>query len=245
MQNEALECLSVITSLNSPNITEYCLLMNISVTDFQLLYSYIKDVVNRESQQTNVDLGVISEKVIEPNRRTVFQMIHSFLVEKDYFGILELKYQLTQNSNLLVLLQYKKQLQEKLPLSIKVHDIKNRRGDGTTYEQEIRDRLITEDYQVASNVFLSNISKPFEIDHIAFQNDKMILVSCKDRSNISYEPDLPHLIKEAANLLEFRKNLLNADKAILYVKVNKSFLESQQSLFGVTSWVDNVEIHIE
>ncbi|MGC9778107.1 MAG: hypothetical protein HZR80_02575 [Candidatus Heimdallarchaeota archaeon] len=246
LKKEAYNLLANSNVSRNSLISRYCLLMGITITDFWLLYNHHEKLVNKNQKLNQNDLGILQDAIDEPLTLSIFDILHNLLVEENYFALLSLKSKLPQNYDLKILIRNQQLILEKFPACVKIHDIKKRKkGKGITYEREIRDRLIENGYQVASNVILSNLSKPFEVDHIAFKDNKITLVSCKDRSNISYEPELPHLIKEAANTLEFRKNLLNADKAVLYVKVNKTFRENQQNLFGEIPWVENVEIRID
>ncbi len=246
LQKEAYQLLANSKLSENKIIPIYCLLMGITLTDFWLLYRYFRESINNCQMQNQSDFGILQDVEKKSPNLAIFDYLHNLLVEKGYFALLALKSKLPQNEDLHILLQNQDLILERFPACIKIRDIwKRKRGKGTAYEHEIRKKLIKNGYQVASNVMLSNLSKPFEVDHLAFKNNAITLVSCKDRRNISYEPDLPHLIREAANVLEFRKNLLNIDTAILYVKVNPNFFHNQQLLFGQKPWVKNVEIIIE
>ncbi|MHA1640779.1 MAG: hypothetical protein ACTSXA_08760 [Candidatus Heimdallarchaeota archaeon] len=243
------EALNQITHRSLPNSTQnvahYALLMGLTITDFWRLYTHFKHQRKQDTQKVSIKLGSFPRKAstLHP---AIIQVLHAFLVERDYFGLLELEYQRTNNASISVLLQHKHLLLTCLPASLKIHGIRKReKGLGVSYEQAIYSRLIAQGYQVASNILCTHLTKPFEIDHLAFKENKMIIVSCKDRSTISHESDLQQLIQEAANMIEYRKNLLGAEKGILYVKVAPQFHKRQQTLFGTSPWVKDVEIIID
>ncbi|MBN1330504.1 MAG: hypothetical protein JXA54_13600 [Candidatus Heimdallarchaeota archaeon] len=251
--NEQLHSEALLLLLHSSknalteNIARYSLLMNISITDFWLLYDHFKGAVEEPHEEDEEDtVGILASPSMTPLIPSIVQTLHDFLTTKASFGLLELKFQKNHNQNMAVLLQHQQILQARLPPCVKVHDVKKRKkGQGFAYEQDIRERLLSLGFQVASNVIFLHMSKSFEVDHLAFKAGELVLISCKDRSDISYEPDLPHLIKEAANSLEFRKTLLRADKALLYIKVNPQYCTHQQTLFGTTPWVEDITIVIE
>ena len=68
----------------------------------------------------------------------------------------------------------------------------------------------------------------------------MILVSCRDASTVNCLMSFRLDIKQKAYKLEYRRFLLNADYAKLYLKVTSAVYEKVKDFEG--KWVESVEI---
>ena len=87
-------------------------------------------------------------------------------------------------------------------------------------------------------------NKLFEIDLLTFFEEKIELVSCKDRSDFQYLPNLYNKIRTAANQLESRRHNLRAHQATLFVKVQPTFYQIIKEKFE-GRWVTHVNIIIK
>ncbi|MBD3190452.1 MAG: hypothetical protein GF308_07400 [Candidatus Heimdallarchaeota archaeon] len=103
--------------------------------------------------------------------------------------------------------------------------------------------LEQEGYQVASNVMFRQVGKFFEIDHLAFKDEEVLMISCKDRSNYQYLPSTYRKIRGAANHLEFRQQLLKISKGRLFIKVKTMYYKTLKERYeGI--WTPNTRIII-
>jgi len=111
---------------------------------------------------------------------------------------------------------------------------------GCEFEREVFELLINEGYSVASNLVISHYNRRMEIDMMAFNNDQLIAISCRNALDVNCLMSFRLDIKHKANKIEHRMRLLNADSARLYIKVTKENYNRLVDFEG--TWIKSVEI---
>jgi len=111
---------------------------------------------------------------------------------------------------------------------------------GSDFEHEVGQILLVKGFETINNVFFKYFDRRMEIDHLCFKNNEMFLVSCRDASDVNCLMSFRLDIKQKACKLEYRRFLLNADYAKLYIKVTSAVYDKVKDFQG--EWVDSVEI---
>ncbi len=143
-----------------------------------------------------------------------------------------------------ILQKYKDLLAEKIPPEIQIKGQRASTGKGAKFEEKIKDELEKEGYDVVSNVMFSYFERIMEIDLLAFKDQEMKVVSCKDKSSSTNPWSVNTDVKNAANRIEFRLDLLNADKAEFYVNINSEIIDYIEEKYQNKKWTDNVNIFV-
>ncbi|MHA1354428.1 MAG: hypothetical protein ACTSR1_04555, partial [Candidatus Heimdallarchaeota archaeon] len=213
-------------------IKQYCFLMNIPIADFHMLYNK-KAKQNEES--ISIELAMKRRKTSQ--RAIIFEMkslqdLHSDLIFNNSRTILEEKSKRKTNVDYSVLLENFNTLLTTLPPSCRVIDFKYfKREQGADFERNTKHLLEEKGFKVISNVLFSYYGKHFEIDLIAFKDESVQLISCKDRSNFCYLPNLYSKIIFAYGQLYLNQKTLNNAKGKLHVRVKEEFLFTLKKKF--------------
>ncbi|MCE7744327.1 MAG: hypothetical protein GPJ52_04240 [Candidatus Heimdallarchaeota archaeon] len=213
-------------------IEQYCFLMNIPIADFYLLYN--KNVKQNEGK-TSIELAMkrrkISSKAIILDMKPL-QNLHSDLIRNNSRTILEEKSKHKATVDYYVLLKNFTTLLTTLPPSCRVIGFKYfRREQGAVFERNTRNLLEDMGFEVVSNLLFSYYGKHFEIDHLAFKDKTIQLISCKDRSSFRYLPNLYSKIIFAFGQLYLNQKTLYNAKGKLHIRVKKEFLFTLKKKF--------------
>ena len=111
---------------------------------------------------------------------------------------------------------------------------------GGDFENEIQLIFEKEGYDVVSNLLISYYNRKMEIDLVCFKNNEITLISCRNATNVKCLMSLKLDLKQKACKIEYRKFLLNADEAKLYVKVTPEIFQNVRDFEGL--WIENIEI---
>ena len=145
---------------------------------------------------------------------------------------------MTQNA---VLMKNKELIINKLPQDYRfIAEFTIANEDGEGFEREIQQFLEKEGYEVVSNYLIGYYKRKMEIDLIGFRKRELILASCRNASSVNCHISLKLDIKQKACKIEYRKFLLNADRAKLYIKVRPKIYQKVKELEGF--WAENVEV---
>jgi len=213
-------------------IEQYCFLMNIPIADFHVLYN--KNVKQNEGN-TSIELAMKRRKT--SSKAIIFEMkplqnLHSDLIRNNSRTILEEKCKRKANVDYSVLLKNFTTLLTTLPPSCRVIGFKYlRREQGAVFERNTRNLLEDMGFEVISNVLFSYYGKHFEIDHLAFKDKTIQLISCKDRSSFRYLPNLYSKIIFAFGQLYLNQKTLYNAKGKLHIRVKKEFLFTLKKKF--------------
>ena len=139
-----------------------------------------------------------------------------------------------------VFTQCKSLLLERLPKNIQLISLLGINHAGSSFEQEIRQLMEAKGYDVITNVLFGYFGRKMEIDILGVKNDRITIVSCRDASSVKCLMSFRLDLKQKSCKLEYRRTLLNADFACLYVKVTPEVFQKVKEYEG--KWVDNVEI---
>ncbi len=142
----------------------------------------------------------------------------------------------TQN----VLEKNEKQLFNKVPNNFEFYTTMNINNSGREFEQEVQELLESDGFNVSSNLIIRYYKRRMEIDMLAFKDDRMMVVSCRNALNVNCIMSFRLDIKLKAYKIEQRMRLLNANSARLYIKVTNENYTKLVEFEG--KWVDNVEI---
>jgi len=143
-----------------------------------------------------------------------------------------------------VILKYKIKLSEIINHKAKIIALKKQTGIGSVFEKCIARKYEESGYEVVNNLIIQLYNRKMEIDVLAMNNNNVILISCKNMSQVKKIDYLTQRIKESANLIEHRANLLGIDSARVHVKVNSSVFPKIKEKFN-GSWSSKLLISIE
>ncbi|MCE7744827.1 MAG: hypothetical protein GPJ52_06795 [Candidatus Heimdallarchaeota archaeon] len=135
-------------------------------------------------------------------------------------------------------------ISERLSPEVEIIGQRAIRESGVKFELEVKEILEEEGFTVIPNVVVSYSGRRMEIDLIAVKDGEIEVVSCKDRSGSTNSWSVSTDIKNAANRIEFAKDLLSADRGTQYTKVNPKISERVQDRFHNKPWAENVNIKI-
>lgn len=135
-------------------------------------------------------------------------------------------------------------ISDRLPPEVEIVGQRAIRETGVKFENEVKEKLEEKGFTVVPNVVVSYYGRQMEIDLIVVKDGEIEVVSCKDRSGSKNSWSVSTDIKNAANRIEFGKNLMNADRGTLYTKVNPKISERIQEKFHDKPWAENVNIEI-
>ncbi len=113
-------------------------------------------------------------------------------------------------------------------------------NSGAEFEQEVYQILSNEGFEVAPNLVISYYNRRMEIDLIAFRDEELVVISCRNALNVTCHKSFRIDIKQKVCKIEYRKFLLNADTAKLYLKVTPETYLQVKEFEG--TWIDSVEI---
>jgi len=136
-------------------------------------------------------------------------------------------------------------IESKLPKGIKIAGCRKYNSEGAEFEKEIREQLRTEGYKIKSNLRFSYFSRIMEIDHIGLKNEELTIISCKDKASTNNVWTISDAINESANLIEYKKDILKADNAILCIKVSSTNYKYISKKYDGKIWAKNVNIRIK
>ncbi|MFW9924338.1 MAG: hypothetical protein ACFFDW_13735 [Candidatus Thorarchaeota archaeon] len=111
---------------------------------------------------------------------------------------------------------------------------------GGKFEEEVKQLLQKEGFDVVSNLVICYYNRRMEIDLMGFKNDQLLVASCRRALDVHCLKSFRLDIRQKAHQIEHRKLLLNADSARLYIKLKKGDFERLKDYSG--TWVDGVEI---
>ncbi|HUT82596.1 MAG TPA: hypothetical protein VMZ29_15475 [Candidatus Bathyarchaeia archaeon] len=94
---------------------------------------------------------------------------------------------------------------------------------GSHFERYIENLLIKENFQVSSNILVRCCGKEFELDHLATKNNKLEIISCKDRTNWK-SSSIDEEMKKYLIKLNFRRKIFGIDKGRLFIKTNNKLI---------------------
>ena len=134
----------------------------------------------------------------------------------------------------------KKLILEKLPRNFRLISLLGINHAGSTFEHEVHQLMESQGYNVVMNVLLGYFGRKMEVDLLGVKNDDIVIVSCRDASSVKCLMSFRLDLKQKACRLEYRRTLLNADSAYLYVKVTQEVYQKVKEFEG--KWVDKVEI---
>ncbi len=136
-------------------------------------------------------------------------------------------------------------LEKVLPENIEVIGSRSYEGVGKEFESEVKEELLKEGIQIFENQKISYFDRSMELDFITINNDdEMTVIECIDKSSTNERYDVIDAINEVANELEFRVDILDADKGELYVKVDLEHFENLANRFDEKNWSDKIIIRI-
>ena len=138
-----------------------------------------------------------------------------------------------------ILLKYKQLLLRKIPQDFRVKSI-SFNHIVVDFEREVDDLLVTKGFDIASNILFHYYNRKMEIGHLCFKDEKLTIVSCRKATSGRCFMSLKLDIKQKVCKLEYRKTLLNADNAILYLKVSPKAYHKVKDFKGI--WVEGIEI---
>ena len=143
-----------------------------------------------------------------------------------------------------VLSKHKKILSKTITEEAKV--IGNRRysGKGMLYEKCIAKKYKLAGYDVVTNLLVQLYKRKMELDLLAIREKEVVLVSCKDMSSVLNLDYLTTRIREAANLIEHRTELLGIQKANVHIKTNPQVFNKIKNKFN-GNWSSKINIYIE
>ncbi len=214
-------------------IEQYCFLMNTTKTDYSLLYKVISDRLNNSA---DFDMRLQKKfSVFQPidNVEEILQTLHSTLAKNGNYHILKARSKMFYNRReYQILLEQWEIISNNLPPLCNIIKFKRFKTEsGTEYEKHTRELLERMDFQVVSNVLFSFYGKHFEVDHLIFKNGEMQAISCKDRGEFQYEPNLYSKIRFAIGEINLHQKTINCNKSQLYIKVKDDFLPNIDSMF--------------
>jgi len=138
-----------------------------------------------------------------------------------------------------ILLKYKQLLLRKIPQDFRVKSI-SFNHIGVDFEREVGVLLVTKGFAVASNILFHYYNRKMEIDHLCFKDEELTIVSCRKATSVRCFMSFKLDIKQKVCKLEYRKALLNADNALLYLKVTPEVYHKMKEFEG--KWVEGVDI---
>ena len=129
---------------------------------------------------------------------------------------------------------------EKLPRNFQLISILDINHTGSEFEQEVLQLMKSQGFDVVMNVLFGYFGRKMEVDLLGVKNDDIVIVSCRDASSVKCLMSFRLDLKQKACKLEYRRTLLNANFAYLYVKVPQEVYQKVKEFEG--NWVDKVEI---
>lgn len=111
---------------------------------------------------------------------------------------------------------------------------------GAEFEQEVFQILLAEGFDIAQNLVICYNNRRMELDMIVFQEEELMVISCRNAVNVNCLNSFKSDIKQKAHKIEYRMRLLNAASARLYIKVTKEKYDQLVEFEG--TWVKSVEI---
>ncbi len=227
---ELLKILSTSAKKASEIIKQYCFLMNIPKADFFVLYDDIANEQDKErkdpSQQIRPTKRFLNQQVLE--------ILHIELkTNSNYAILLEKSRDEINKPDYEILFENWSTIVKVLPTMTRIVQLgKLQPPTGLFFELFIRNQLENEGTQVISNVLLSQYGKHFEIDHIVFTDKRVEIISCKDRSNFNYTPNLYSKIVFAFGWLFLRRKTLKNVQGKLFIRVKPTILQKLHKRFG-------------
>ncbi|MHA1435337.1 MAG: hypothetical protein ACTSO7_15955 [Candidatus Heimdallarchaeota archaeon] len=192
------------------------------------------------------DIVLIGKQELEklfPNPTLLIDRIIDYKKQKHNFQITDevntLVESLNDNSENEIIQNNKSIIIEKIPpyFHLSIVPLNHK---GTDFEHDVGQILMVQGFEAINNVFFKYFDRRMEIDHLCFKNNEMLLVSCRDASDVNCLMSFRLDIKQKVCKLEYRRFLLNADYAKLYIKVTPEIYDKVKDFEG--EWVDSVEI---
>jgi len=148
-----------------------------------------------------------------------------------------------KNSDIQLLKKYERLLLDTFPANTKIVKKDLKQHKGSVFEQQIKERLEKNGYEVIDNLVLEVHYKTFEIDLLGLKDGEVLIAECRDGNHLSKRKDIDSQIKTKIYKTELMKFLFNTQKAVVYFKVN-NFTEEMYNKYQQTNWVKNFKIVI-
>lgn len=143
-----------------------------------------------------------------------------------------------------LLSKHKEILSKTITEEAKVIGIRRYSGKGMFFEKCIAKKYKFAGYDVVSNLLVQLYKRKMELDLLAIREKEVVLVSCKDMSSVLNLDYLTIRIREAANLVEHRTELLGIQKTNVHIKTNSQVFNKIKNKFN-GNWSPNIKIYIE
>ena len=143
-----------------------------------------------------------------------------------------------------VLSKHKEILSKTITEEAKVIGTRRYSGKGMLYEKCIAKKYKLAGYDVVTNLLVQLYKRKMELDLLIIKEKEVVLVSCKDMSSVVNLDYLTIRIREAANLIEHRTELLGIQKANVHIKTNPQVFNKINDKFN-GNWSSKINIYIE
>jgi len=246
LEKEALDILISIVDKKQTKrlaVANYCYVMGLTVNDFHLLYKEGLKVQNSQMLNNLISMFELNNELYteiicnkENNDLCALLYIHSQLIINGSISLLSIKPTLRN------FIPYQQFLREILPINVRIIGTQKPQNKGVDFEKVIKDQLEDEGFTIVPNVVFYYSGRTFEVDLIGLKERELLLISCKNMSSTTSSSQAEENIKDAANILAFRKEILNASYARLYVKPNLDNKEELLEVFQLGFWTDKIKI---
>jgi len=150
---------------------------------------------------------------------------------------------IAERYDLKFLLKQRELLEKTFPIDLSIIGTNKIKSKGSKFENEVQMELEKEGFEVLRNVEMIYSGKLFEIDLLAFKDDEIMIVECRDGSKLSKRNDINKHIRTKIALTELNMKLFNAHQARVYVKLEK-LADEMHEKYGKIDWIKDFKIKI-